>query len=247
MTMDVPQPEESVGGAGEAETIAGEAARGCRSNIAASEAKEGGDMVRLELALLRRERELWERERRLLERELEILRCSSATTVTTIGSGGASIDGGVRGVKELLPEFDGTDNAFWKWRQQLQLIRHTYHLDENSTRILISSRLRGRALAWFHSRAEYLTLSVEELLQEMARMFDLRPGKLALRKEFESRVWKGGELFCNYYHDKMILANRIPIAEDEIVDYDRGRDGSAFAKPGPPDELPNGGRNVKGI
>lgn len=50
-------------------------------------------------------------------------------------------------------------------------------------------------------------------------MFDLRPGKLALRREFESRVWRGGEPFCDYYHDKMILANRIPIAEDEILDY----------------------------
>jgi len=53
----------------------------------------------------------------------------------------------------------------------------------------------------------------------MDQMFDLRPGKLALRREFESLIWKGGEPFCDYYHDKMILANRIPVAEDEIIDY----------------------------
>lgn len=85
--------------------------------------------------------------------------------------------------------------------------------------MLISARLKGRALSWFHSRAEYLTLNIKELLEKMEQMFDLRPGKLALRKEFESRVWEGGESFCEYFHDKMILANRIPIAEDEILGY----------------------------
>lgn len=64
-----------------------------------------------------------------------------------------------------------------------------------------------------------MLLSVEELLREMEQMFDLRPGKLTLRREFESRVWRGGESFCDYYHDKMILVNCIPIAEDEILDY----------------------------
>lgn len=62
-------------------------------------------------------------------------------------------------------------------------------------------------------------MTIEELLQEMDQMFDLRPGKLALRREFESWTWKGGEPFCDYYHDKMILVNRIPVAEDEIIDY----------------------------
>lgn len=74
-------------------------------------------------------------------------------------------------------------------------------------------------LAWFYSRAEYLTMGVDELLTEMGQMFDQRPGKLTLRREFESRVWRGGESFCDYCRDKMILANRIPIAKDEILDY----------------------------
>lgn len=140
------------------------------------------------------------------------------TGVTGV-SGATAVSGGVRNLRELLPEFDGMDHTFWRWRQQLQLLRHSYQLDENSTRILIRSRLKERALSWFYSRAEYLTLSMEELLQEMERMFDMRPGKLALRREFESRVWRGNESFCDYYHDKMILANRISIAGDEILDY----------------------------
>jgi len=62
-------------------------------------------------------------------------------------------------------------------------------------------------------------LSIEDLMGEMTRMFDLRPGKLSLRKEFEACVWKSDEPFCDYYHDKIILAKRVLIDEDELVDY----------------------------
>lgn len=127
--------------------------------------------------------------------------------------------GGIKGIKELLPDFEATDNTFWRWKSQLELLRETYWLGENATRILIGSRLKGRALSWFYSKTEHLTLSIEDLLKEMQQMFDLRPGKLALRKKFEARVWKGDEPFCNYYHEKMILANRVPVAKDELLDY----------------------------
>ncbi|KMQ87466.1 hypothetical protein RF55_13252 [Lasius niger] len=50
-------------------------------------------------------------------------------------------------------------------------------------------------------------------------MFDLRPAKLTLRRKFEARVWKGDEPFSNYYHEKVILANRVPVAKDELLDY----------------------------
>ncbi|XP_011859979.1 PREDICTED: uncharacterized protein LOC105557370 [Vollenhovia emeryi] len=202
----------------------GDLAREGDDGIAAFGAEERDDAMR-ELMFLRRERELWEREQRLLRRELDMLRNSPATAsgtasaVTSAAMSGGAMPGGVRGLRELLPEFSGADSDFWRWKQQLELLKQTYRLDENSTRVLISSRLRGRALSWFHSKAEYLTLDSVELLREMGQMFDLRPGKLALRREFESRVWEGGESFCDYYHDKMILANRIPIADDEILDY----------------------------
>lgn len=194
-----------------------------RAGIAAFGAEERDHAMRMDLVLLRQEKELWEREQRLLQQELEMLRNSPATRSTSADGSVISVSGGVRNLKELLPEFDGTDNAFWRWRQQLQLLRRSYHLDDNSMRILISSRLKGRALSWFYSRAEYLLLSAEELLNEMEQMFDLRPGKLALRREFESRIWKGGESFGDYYYDKMILANRIPILANRIPISQRTR------------------------
>jgi len=47
-------------------------------------------------------------------------------------------------------------------------------------------------------------------------MFDHRSSKLTLRKEFERRT---GETFKEYFHDKIIMANRISVDADEIIDY----------------------------
>ncbi|KYN15956.1 hypothetical protein ALC57_11817, partial [Trachymyrmex cornetzi] len=45
-----------------------------------------------------------------------------------------------------LGEFTGTENIFENWRKQLELICATYGLDDNNTRILISIKLKRRAL-----------------------------------------------------------------------------------------------------
>lgn len=53
----------------------------------------------------------------------------------------------------------------------------------------------------------------------MRIMFDHRPAKMELRKQFEKRVWRGDEAFNDYFYDKTILANKVPVDENELVDY----------------------------
>lgn len=89
-------------------------------------------------------------------------------------------------------------------------------LANDYTRILIGSRLKDKALNWFHSRPDHLEMIVEKLLREMKVMFDLRLSTLVLRREFEKRTWSYWESFCDYFHNKVILANQISIEEDEI-------------------------------
>jgi len=50
-------------------------------------------------------------------------------------------------------------------------------------------------------------------------MYDHRSNKIDLRKQFEARMWQPRETFHDYYHEKIIKANRVPIPEDEILDY----------------------------
>jgi len=162
-----------------------------------------------EIDLLRRERDLLERELKLAQREINT---SPNSTVSVISSMS------IRAIGDLLNEFHG-DETYWKWEKQVQLLRMTYGLDDNSSRVLISSRLRGKALSWFHSKPDHLELSVDQLLERMKEMFDLRPSKLALRKSFERRIWQNKESFSDYFHDKVILANRVPVDDEELTDY----------------------------
>ena len=51
----------------------------------------------------------------------------------------------------------------------------------------------------------------------MRQMYDNGPSKLILKRKFEERVWKKYETFCKYVHHKIILANQVPIPENELI------------------------------
>lgn len=160
-----------------------------------------------------REVQLIRRERDLLQRELELMRREAAlggrATMGEIRSPVTSEYGShnVRMVKDLLNEFDGTSSDFGNWKREAELLRDTYSLDDNAMRVVMISKLKGKALTWFHSKPEHLRLSTIELLSEIKRMFDHRPSKLALRRDFEQRTWQVNETFSNYCYDEIILAN----------------------------------------
>ncbi|KAI4474245.1 hypothetical protein M0804_014946 [Polistes exclamans] len=60
---------------------------------------------------------------------------------------------------------------------------------------------------------------MEELLAEIEKMFSSRQSVITLKKQFEERRWNGNESFRDYLHDKMILGYRIPLPEQEILEY----------------------------
>lgn len=161
----------------------------------------------------------------VLRRELELLRAQSQSYVRTPD---ARVEAEPRLVQsrlnmsaivELLATFDGTAGNFETWQKQLRLLKQTYRLDDEHTRILIGMRLKGKALEWLHSKPELMEITVETLLCEIKAMFDHRPSRIVLRKRFEERLWKKGETFSDYVHQKIILGNRVPIGEEELVEY----------------------------
>lgn len=166
-----------------------------------------------------------EAELTLLRQEVEILRRQVRPTVREadahIEAEPRSIQPriNISAVAELLSTFDGAMGNFETWEKQLRLLKRTYRLDDEHTKILIGMRLKGKALEWLHSRPELIEVSVEALLCELKIMFDHRPSRITLRKKFEERVWKKGETFSDYVHQKIILGNGIQIDEDEIGEY----------------------------
>lgn len=122
-------------------------------------------------------------------------------------------------IAELLKTFDGTPRDYEAWEGQIKLLREVYHLDDNTAKILVGMRLKGRAYEWFHSKPEYLRLSFDELLRKLRRMFQFQQSKVTLRKKFEERSWNKAESIHEYVHDKIILGNKISVPDDEILEY----------------------------
>lgn len=62
-------------------------------------------------------------------------------------------------------------------------------------------------------------MPTDELLRALRAMFCHRIDKIALRRRFKDRSWKKGESLSEYVHDKVILANRISLPDDEMLQY----------------------------
>jgi hypothetical protein len=54
---------------------------------------------------------------------------------------------------------------------QLELLRDTYRLDDNSNRILMGLRLREKAAKWFHLKPDHSRIMVADLFDELQRVF----------------------------------------------------------------------------
>ncbi|XP_043264094.1 uncharacterized protein LOC122404231 [Colletes gigas] len=112
----------------------------------------------------------------------------------TIERGSTTKKVGITVIADLLDYFDGDRDRYERWEKQITLLRTSYELDDSECRILIGSRLKGRALEWFHSKPEFIQLTFEECIQELQAMYRYQPSKV-------------------------VLANRIPIEDEaELVD-----------------------------
>lgn len=50
-------------------------------------------------------------------------------------------------------------------------------------------------------------------------MFSCRENRIALMKSFESRKWRRSENFAGYFHDKILLGNKLQLNEPDLIDY----------------------------
>lgn len=101
-----------------------------------------------------------ERELELVRRELEILRSASlrdpsapampARAERVKPSRQPKVN--INVIAELLPPFSGADGDFDRWERQLKLLKATYELDDKFSRVLLGSKLKGKALDWLYSK-----------------------------------------------------------------------------------------------
>jgi len=202
-----------------------------KENTEGEEENENSNITKRELEMLEREASMARREAALLERELqaareEIGRMRVAGTNTTDSEESPGIRGrnsirqlSLNNIFNLLNDFDGNHEMYNTWENQIRLLKGTYQLSDEETKMMICGKVKEKAQRWFHSNSNHLNLTVETLLREMKKMYGRETDCLVRRKKFEDRIWKRDETFADYYHEKLILANQVPISANEIVSY----------------------------
>ncbi|XP_043468102.1 uncharacterized protein LOC122502224 [Leptopilina heterotoma] len=185
------------------------------ANLSGSKENSVADILDVE----RRERDAEANELGEIRSRIETIRGSQRGSPALVGNSAVIPKVGIAAIGELLSTFEGNSGTFDSWERQVKMLKSTYNLEDDATRVLICSRLKSKALSWFHSRPEHIEMSTDQLLSEIRKMFHHQNNRILLKKEFEERMWKKGETFSEYIHEKTILANRVSVPDDERIEY----------------------------
>ncbi|XP_049310646.1 uncharacterized protein LOC125778139 [Bactrocera dorsalis] len=171
-----------------------------------------------EVELLKRETNLLRREKNLLERENAMLQrmMLGGETLSHPQSNQATISLDL--IKNLIPEYEGGVN-FNLWAAQFKSVTSAYTINEGESRIIFLNKLKGKAQQWLYGNPDFATQQVDELISQMNQVFGSGENKVVLRRKFETRKWKSGERFIEYFNDKVVLANQLQLGEEELVEY----------------------------
>lgn len=157
-----------------------------------------------------------------------IEREQARTTTTTTESSDGSYDtpaplvqtrANITAIADLFGVFDGKSSHYETLEKQIKLLKSTYRLEDDVAKILVGMRLKRRAHEWLHSKSEHIGMTFDRFLDGLRAMFFRPQSKVETRRKFEERVWKRDETFQKYFHEKIIMGNRVPIDEDEILEY----------------------------
>lgn len=114
--------------------------------------------------------------------------------------------------QDVLNQFSG-DTCARKWITQVKNIASIYGVNEPFMKMLIVSKIKGKACMCLHAR---VLLPTEQLVSELISMFGEK-SKLEARRKFEDRKWTAGESFVAYADDKVMMAHGINMDEEELL------------------------------
>lgn len=103
--------------------------------------------------------------------------------------------------------------------KRIKTIKRTYEVDDKIITLAMVSKLKGNALQWYYSKPEYAALLWTELETHMLNMYATQEDRIVLMRKFEARKWKRNEPFQTYFHEKVLLGNRLKLDEKDIISY----------------------------
>ncbi|XP_070854190.1 uncharacterized protein [Drosophila suzukii] len=127
-----------------------------------------------------------------------------------------SIDVSLGMATQVLSEFSG-ESCARKWTTQVQNIATIYGIRGKFVKMLMLSKIKGKAYEWLHADSDRVLLPLDDLMAELISMFGEKSSKLEIRRKFEGRKWKQSETFGSYVDDKIMLAQGLNIDADEML------------------------------
>lgn len=92
----------------------------------------------------------------------------------------------------------------------------SFNLNDSMSKVLLTMRLKERAADRVHSRANNVTMSGDGMLAELKGMFLHRRSRIVMKSRFED----SSSSFSDFVYEKVILANAVPIADqEELLEY----------------------------
>ncbi|XP_016997459.3 uncharacterized protein [Drosophila takahashii] len=128
-----------------------------------------------------------------------------------------SIDISLGMAMQVLSDFSG-ESCARKWVTQMNNIASIYGITGHYVKMLMISKIKGKANVWLHANSGRVLLPLEELTAELISMFGEKASKLEIRRKFENRQWNAGETFGSYADDKVMLAQSIYMEPEEMLD-----------------------------
>lgn len=135
------------------------------------------DYTQKEVELLRKEIELLNREKQLLEKENSI---SKVKPVSESLSKHNLID--------MINNFSREEENFIVRQEQINNVKKIYKITDEEMKVIVIGKLKNKALRWFHSSAQHIEMSLNELMSNLKSIFDTQIDKSQLRKALESRI-----------------------------------------------------------
>ena len=119
---------------------------------------------------------------------------------------------------EFVPEFDPDLMEFEFWKNSIKAATDCYQIVESDRKLIVHRKIMGRAKTWLQSDHANLFLSSDALLDKMAALFSLAVRKSDSRRRLQERKWSSIEPFTKYCQEKIILANKLKLENEELVD-----------------------------
>nr|XP_029732879.1 uncharacterized protein LOC115268848 [Aedes albopictus] len=123
-------------------------------------------------------------------------------------------------IADFLPVFAGrNDEDINHFIATIENTKRALGLDDETMKLVVIKQLKDSAKDWLHTMTDFMLKTYEETLENLRGMYGFTVNRVELRKCLEKIQWHGREPFVDYCQSKKLIALKLNIEENELVEY----------------------------